>query len=455
MRRAIAVLLSVLVFSASAAYAELVDVKVGGSLRIRTNWYSEIDRDFDNGDSPDAFYVEQRTRINVDAEFTEFTRAFVELDSYNNWGDDFAGFADPADDGDSDEMNRGVALGSGTVLTGIDDSARDEVSLYQGYVEFQNILGWEVFVRIGRQEIDLGSEFLVGNNDTSSSFRGLSFDGLTLQTEFGDFIWRSFYTILAANNNPDRLESSGGIWFHGNQFSYIGFEGMELAVFGVRYFQALTDPVETLGYDEHIELYTFGARFAGERGRFDWIIEGAYQMGDSGLPDPYDSVSAFAATGALGYTFDVRMQPRIFINGAYYSGDEEDASFNRLFSDYEYSEFLDSTDMSNVWLVGGGVGAQVTESIGLSLTANYYNTVEDYDNDDSDIGIEVGLYADYAYSDELSFSAGYAHLFAGDALEDGVWISASGAKPVQAGPIGGLGDSDDLDYIFLETSISF
>lgn len=310
-------------------------------------------------------------------------------------------------------------------------------------------------MRIGRQEIDLGSEFLVGNNDTSSSFRGLSFDGLTLQTQIGDFVWRSFYTILATNNNPARLESSGDIWFHGNQFSYIGFEGMEIAVFGMRYFQALTDPIEALGYDEHVELYTFGARFAGERGRFDWILEGAYQAGDSGLPNPYDSVSAFAGTGALGYTFDVRMQPRIFINGAYYSGDEEDAAFNRLFSDYEYSEFLDSTDMSNVWLVGGGVGAQVTEAIGLTLTANYFNTVEDYGNDDSDIGIEVGLYANYAYSEELSFSAGYAHFFAGDALEDGVFVSANGTKPFQISPIGGLGETDSLDYVFLEPSISF
>jgi len=453
-RRFAVLVVSAFLLATSAAYAELVDVTVGGSLRIRGNWYSEGDLDFDNDTGPDALFVEQSTRVNVDAEFTEYTRAFIEFDAYNLWGDGFRGL-------EQSTMTYGGmpvrGVESSTVfLTGVDSGdSGSPVSFYQGYVEFQNILGWEVFVRIGRQEIDLGSEFLVGNNDTSSSFRGLSFDGLTLQTEIGKFVWRSFYTMLATNNNPVRLESSGDIWFHGNQFSYVGFEGMELAVFGMRYFQALTDPVEAAGYDEHIELYTFGGRFAGERGQFDWIVEGAYQMGDSGLPEPFDEASAFAGVGSLGYTFDVRMQPRIFINGAYYSGDEEDAAFNRLFSDYEHSEFIDSTDMSNVWLAGAGVGAQVTESISLTLTANYYNTIEDFDTDENDLGIEVGLYADYVYSDELGFSAGYAHFFAGDAMEDGVFVSASGAKPFQTGPMGGLGESDDLDYLFIETSISF
>lgn len=441
-----------LFLAVSVAEAEMKDVKVGGSLRIRGNWYSEADLDFDNDSGPDTLFVEQRTRVNVEATFTEATRAFVELDAYNVWGDSFRGL------GEGDFVysppTRGQSSSSGGFLDGLDTGTGTPVSFYQGYVEFQDILGWEVFVRIGRQELELGSEFLVGNNDTSSIFRGLSFDGISLQTSWKDFTWKSFYTILATNNSP-RLESSGDIWFHGNQISYDGFEGMELAVFGMRYFQALTDPVEALGYDESIELMTFGARFAGARGHFDWNAEGAYQMGDSGLPEPFDEVKAFAGNASLGYTFDVKTQPRIYINGAYYSGDEEDAAFNRLFSDYEYSEFIDSTDLSNVWIVGGGVGAQVTEAISLTLAANYFNTVEDYGNDDSDIGIEVGLYGTYAYTDDLAFSAGYAHFFAGDALEDGVFVSRNGMKPGQTGPMGGLGDADSIDYVFLETSISF
>lgn len=451
-RRTAVLFVSVFLAVSSAAFAELKDVDVGGSLRIRGNWFSEGDLDFDKDSGPDTLFVEQRTRVTVDAEFDSDTRAFVEFDSYDVWGDDFRGLGEAF--GVYEPQSRG-ALSSGGFLTGVDTGNGSPVAFYQGYVEFQDILGWPVFVRIGRQEIELGSEFLVGNNDTSSSFRGLSFDGITLKTSWKQFTWKSFYTILTTNNNPARLESSGDIWFHGNEISYNGFEGMDLAVFGMRYFQALTDPIEALGYDDHVELMTFGARFAGARGRFDWNVEGAYQMGDSGLPEPFDEVAAFAGTGSLGYTFDVKMQPRIFINGAYYSGDEEDAAFNRLFSDYEYSEFIDSTDLSNVWLVGGGVGAQVTETIGLMATASYFNTVEDYGNDDSNIGFEVGVYGTYAYSDELSFSAGYAHFFAGDALEDGVFVSASGTKPNQIGPMGGLGETDDIDYVFLETSISF
>jgi hypothetical protein len=334
----------------------------------------------------------------------------------------------------------------------VDNNDGTPVSFYQGYIDIKEIFGTRINFRVGRQEIQVGSEFLVGNNDTSSVFRGLSFDGVSLNSEWGDVRIRSWYTELVTNNNPTRFEQSGDVFFNGINVGYAGFDDMLLEAYFMRYYQALTDPLEALGFDDTIQLYTAGLRFSGARSQFDWDVEGAYQFGDSGLPAPADDVSAFAMTGKAGYTFDNEYQPRVFINGTYLSGDDTDPAFNRLFSDHEYSEFLDATDLSNVWIIGGGASAQVTETVGLTAAANYYNAVEDFGASNDDIGVEVALYATYEYSDDLAFTGGYAHFFAGDGLEDGLAVVANGF-----GTIGGFGSSSDhdLNYVFVETSVTF
>ena len=63
------------------AFAELQNVEVGGKLRIRGNMFSLEDND--------ASFVEQRTMLNVKADFTNEVSAFIELDSYDIWGEDF------------------------------------------------------------------------------------------------------------------------------------------------------------------------------------------------------------------------------------------------------------------------------------------------------------------------------------------------------------------------------
>jgi hypothetical protein len=66
----------------------------------------------------------------------------------------------------------------------------------------------------------------------------------------------------------------------------------------------------------------------------------------------------------VGYTFDATIQPRIYLGGAYFGGDADadDLSFNRLFSNWEYSEFIENTELSNAWLLRAGVSIMPTES---------------------------------------------------------------------------------------------
>ena len=135
------------------AYAELQNVEVGGQLRIRGNFY-----DFDSGG--EMSFVEQRTRLNVKADFTQDVSAFIEFDYYNNWGEDFRSL----------------------YLTGADfrGGGGNDVDMYQGYIEARNMWDTPISMRVGRQELAFGSQWLVGVNDKSSMFTGLSFDALRL-----------------------------------------------------------------------------------------------------------------------------------------------------------------------------------------------------------------------------------------------------------------------------------
>jgi hypothetical protein len=94
------------------AFAELQNVEIGGSLRIRGNYFG-LDS------LGDVSFIEQRTRLNVKADFTQDVSAFIELDSYDVWGEDF----------------RSV------YLTGSDFRGGDNVDLYQAYIEARNLWG--------------------------------------------------------------------------------------------------------------------------------------------------------------------------------------------------------------------------------------------------------------------------------------------------------------------------
>jgi hypothetical protein len=161
--------------------------------------------------------------------------------------------------------------------------------------------------------------------------------------------------------------------------------------------------------------------------------------------------------------------PRVYLGGAYFdAGDGEDVAFNRLFSNWEYSEFLDvNGNLSNAWLVRAGVSAMPTEDIELLLAATYLASVEptktlqpfwpwDLDELDEELGWELGLYMTYNYSEDLSLEVGYAHFFVGDGLSDDNFLGFVGNFSSQNGYASAVGTGDDdADYLYFETKVCF
>jgi hypothetical protein len=404
------------------AYAELQNVEVGGSIRIRGTYYNMDDAwNYD-----DESFVEQRTRLNVKADFTDNVSAFIELESWDVWGEDFR---------------------SVDYVTGVDtrQDSRDDVEIYQGYIEMNEIADYPLSIRVGRQELALGNQWLVGLNDSASYFRGLSFDGVLISYATDMVAVHGMWMKLAETFGDF---SEDDVDLYGVYGSYLGLEDVTIDAYWIY----IEDDIPLIGGGT-VDHHTVGLRGAGAVGAFDFEAEVAYQFGDVDMDDV--DLGAWGGNVELGYTFDVAWMPRPYLGFAYLEGmDDDDLAFNRLFSNVEYTEFLTNTDMSNALIYRAGIGVMPTECLALQLTGAYFEADEEADlgwcrDADDDIGWEVGLYADYQYSEDLVIRAGWAHFFAEDGLEDGNLITQNGLAPW-------VGDEDDdYDYLFIETELRF
>ncbi len=408
MRKSMLVIAVSLVLLGTMAYAELQNVEVGGKIRIRANWL-----DYDDGG--ESSFIEQRTRLNVKADFTDEVTAFIELDSYDIWGEDFR---------------------SQNYITGVDarQASVDDVEVYQAYIEAREMWGTPLRARVGRQELTLGSGWLVGTNDKRWNFTGLSWDALRL-SYVTDMVSVDAIAAKLVESMGDFAEDDVDLYaIYG---SYTGLEDIVIDA----YWMYVRDDATALESD----LHTLGLRGAGKVGAFDFEAEVAYQLGDAndkgwwifGVDRDYN---AWGVNLEAGYTFDISWQPRIYAGFAYLEGpdydhkwfakDELDFAFNRLFSNWEYSDFLDQTQITNVFVYRLGLGVQPTEAVKLALEGQYY--VVDEAGKDDELGWELQLTGAYNYSEDLVIRAGYSHFFGQELLED-----------------------QDFNYLFAETEISF
>ena len=429
MRTLKALVITALVLSmAGVAVAELQNVEVGGKLRIRGNYYR-----MDDFGATSA--VEQRTMLNVKADFTNDVSTFIEFDSYNFWGNDFR----------SD------------YLTGIDGRNGTDVDLYQAYINVKDLWGTPLSLRVGRQELVFGSEWLLGNVDGNAYFTGLSFDAIRLTFANDMFKVDAFAAKLAETYQNF---GKGDTDLYGIYASYLGIEDVTIDAYWLYLVDNRFDELTGVSTDFH----TFGLRGAGTISGFDFDAEVAYQTGSiDGIPggcpfgfggDADVSYDSFGANLVVGYTFDMAWQPRVFGRFAYLGGgdadddcwsNDRDMPFNRLFSDVDYSLFLDNaSNLTNLIFYELGVQVMPTECVTLQLTGAYLDLDKSI-GEESDLGWEVGLSGTYHYSEDLAVRAGYSHFFGSDwdTTEDCPVYDWDGDQ------------SSDFDYFWLETEISF
>ena len=416
------------------SYADLQNVEIGGEVRIRGNSYWDVyshvrddhnnDDDNLNGEQEHNQFTEQRSVFSVDADFSEDVSARIAFSNYKIWGDTWNQFNEGTELDDDNSGPRG-----------------NTVSLNEAYIKLGDaIAGFDL--TIGRQEVELGSEFLVGNENTSSNFIHRAFDGIRADYA-GDNYTVTLFDFKAWETDYDESSKNDDADFRGIYVSYTGIENHTIDGYVLQYHEGEDD--------EKKDQLTIGARAAGTFGNFDYELEVATQTGDvENVPGGDLDYEGDAINAELGYTFDSNMQPRVFLGYASFSGTDEsdEIGFQRLYSDWEYSEFLGDGNMSNVTILRAGVSANVSEKIGLGLTVasfeldeegmSTYNSLAYVTGDDDDLGTEVGVYMTYQYSEDVAIEVGAAQLMFGDAIEDA-----------------NVDEDDDPLYVYAEISLSF
>lgn len=425
--------------------------------------------------------VSQWTRLSVDAAFTDNVAAVIEFDHLTEWGTAFRS----------------------NYITGIDGAGAGSVNLYQAYIEADEWFGHPLRLRLGRQEIRLGSEWLVGANDGGPAPAwGLSFDGARLTYSRDNFTLDLWGTKLFDDGGA---EADGDIDFYGIYGSYSGIEDLTLEAYWMYVRDASGINDSRLGFfAERLEdiwgvdnysgtrLHTIGMRASGAMGAFDFEAELAYQFGDGGhagslfrpvfYGDDRADYDNFGLNLELGYTLPMAWEPRIHLAVAWFEGEdkrdigpaewlasfvnpfyqrEASLSFNRLFSNWSYSGVLDGTDLSNALIFHTGLSLLPTEKIELGFDLGYYLADETFGlprlpffpfwtrEADRELGFETDINLTYQYSDDLYFAIGWGHLFVGDGLEEGNFNIANGLE------FNGGRDGDDVDYFYFETGIFF
>jgi hypothetical protein len=469
-----------MILATLSATAELQNVSINGEIRIRGNFISNwaavppecrfhplclIGRPLGgpyphqavspykwDKEGPDYSAIEQRTRLGVTADFTNNVLAFIEFDTYENWGTDFR----------SD------------YLTGVDGRGAADVSLYQSYINIDKLWEAPLSLRIGRQELSFGSQWLVGPRDFGFFWTGLSFDAVRA-TYAGDSFtvdaWASKLVETFGNFGKDDTE------FYG---VYATCKAVENHSFDA-YWLALNDNFPGSG---DTLFHTTGLRAAGKFGAFDYDTEVAYQFGSNDAAgftfgDPNVKWDVWGGKADLGYTIDTTWQPRVFLSGRYYGGEDNrdlsfgewlnpfdtpqaSVSFNRLFSNEIANGYLDlMNDLSNAWWARLGVQLAPVEKLRTAIAVTHYESVAAFhrpvlkiftftDRENSkDLGWEFFIFNEYMYSDDLTFEFGWSHLFVGKGLEEGNYSSRNGLV------FNGGSGNDDSDYIYGGMRISF
>lgn len=189
----------------------------------------------------------------------------------------------------------------------------DGFSLHEAYAGVH--LG-ALEARVGRQEIVIGNERLVGNADWLQ--RGRAFDAVRLLGDHGDVAWSAFAALISSSSNAATFEVFGGAHLE-----------LQLAPW------SKLSPIiaNTSRAGDDVSLTTVGARVDGAAGGFAYDVE-AY--GQSTLaPDTRTTVGALLGARA-SYRFDTMLKPRIGVLTDVVSGSAENASlfapFNTLYA---------------------------------------------------------------------------------------------------------------------------
>ena len=421
-------------------------VTIGGQLRERLEWWGQ-EVGTGKGAELGATY---RARLNIKAELSDGVTAVFTPQAVGYWGEG------------------GQGLGLGEKRSSVDFNKKEangdysDVTMHEAYILLANPFGIDnVIVKLGRQEVNLGNQRLVGAVGWSQA--GRSLDGILVGYVAGDYGLAGFF--YGKLNDAGKQDA----WFRPTVDNepdidlYVATWQGKFKPFGIGGTYELTDiyvnpTSNALGADANVNTI-YGRvtpAFETDFAKIKVNIEGAYQSGDFGNAD----FGGYMFSVGAGADFDqVAWTPSVFVGYDYYSGDDNpndndlDAFWSVLPTAHKWLGHADTVWVNTPFYQFNGVGlvhvanqsitgpngdsyniagvkdlylklhAKPLEKVALGLDLHYFKSAEDVvdittnKNYGNDIGWEADLEAKYKYSKNLCLSVGYDYFDPDDAFK--------------------------------------
>lgn len=303
-------------------------------------------------------------------------------------------------------------------------------SIYQAFVEGKMPDKDWLSLKVGRQEFNYGSAFILGPD---SFYNGLSFDAARLRVQPLSPLTIDLLGGFYATPFSDGLKG----YLAGTYATYTFSEGNAVEAYA---FQD-TGSADRRG-GEH--LNTWGLRGTAKLGPVSLEIEPVYESGKvfNSASGANDNISAYG--GHLDGTFETDLagfKNKFFASYAYGSGSREAASGGSISREFRTPN-NDSSLMGDMSVIGDmsgvtvnnqhasglqigtlGWGVDLTKEVNFSATGRYFLANNVPDGFSRHLGLETDFTLTYAMSDNLSLIAGYDRFFTGGFFRD-----ASGSK---------------------------
>ena len=411
-----------LVSPAIAGHHEMADdddnkFTVHGNFWTR-GFYSDNFDDFDDtiDDEWDAFFF--RARIGVKADLGSNVFVYTELQNFDSWGhrdSESAGSPigrsrPPLRDVHDSPADDGVCSTLGCEFLGVPDTDDrfENIELYQGFIALKEVGGTSFSFKLGRQEIKMGSELILGDLDW---YGGISHDGFVGGWDLESFDITLLYTRVDRDSDfgDDNEEDFWGAWV---DFGW-GDSGVDTTVyaFNNRDDSALSN------------FWTGGFRvwdYAEDHKGFSWSVEYAMQTGDFSSTVDMD---ASVIEGWIAYGFGNGRDQSVHLGYTSATGDDTSSatdfeSFDPLFQDFHYRLGLaDFFATSNIEAIEVGYKLALNDNNKVGI--DYYMFSLEEDNGavaGDDLGTEIDLWYKYKHTENLDYNVGLAYFSPDDAI---------------------------------------
>lgn len=270
---------------------------------------------------------------------------------------------------------RGTLL-SAVIRSGEEDSPveRNDLDIQEAFIE----LGPEdAFLRVGRQELRLGSQRLVAVRDGTSVRR--NFDGARLSVAAGDWDFDAF-ALRLVEVEPDGIFNDG----RDEDQNLIGLYTTSPAPLGkidLYYLYAEFEDRQTIEGLGDEQRHSIGARAFGERNGWFWDWEAIYQFGDLSGTD----ISAWTLAANTGYRWDeLTWSPEIMLSANIASGDGDNGdgtlgTFNALYPRGSYFSENALLGPANFFNIHPYLRARPRDDLFMFVDVNFYWRLETED----------------------------------------------------------------------------